>query len=177
MKKIKVYKNKGVFFYIQGFSGSGKTSIGKKIKKEIEKTYGPTLFFNGDNLRKIFKLHDYSYKGRISNIDKFLKFAKFVTNQKINVILTVVGMMNEPRKWAKKNIKNYIEIYIKADLKEIIRLKKKKIYRNEKKQNIVGLNINPELPKTPNIIIYNNFKNSIDDLSKKLIKKIKYLIK
>ena len=35
-------------------------------------------------------------------------------------------MMNEPRKWAKKNIKNYIEIYIKADLKEIIRLKKKK---------------------------------------------------
>ena len=46
-----------------------------------------------------------------------------------------------------------------------------------RKQNIVGPNINPELPKTPNIIIYNNFKNSIDDLSKKLIKKIKYLIK
>ena len=54
MKKIKIYKNKGVFFYIQGFSGSGKTSIGKKDKKEIEKTYGPTLFFNGDNLRKNF---------------------------------------------------------------------------------------------------------------------------
>ena len=85
--------------------------------------------------------------------------------------------MNEPRKWAKKNIKNYIEIYIKADLKKIIRLKKKKIYMNKKTRNIVGLNINPELPKTPNIIIYNNFKNSIDYLSKKLIKKIKYLIK
>ena len=40
-----------------------------------------------------------------------------------------------------------------------------------RKQNIVGLNINPELPKTPNIIIYNNFKNSIDDLSKKTYKK------
>ena len=126
MKKIKIYKNKRSFLLHPRFFRIWENKYRKKDKKEIEKTYGPTLFFNGDNLRKIFKLHDYSYNGRISNIDKFLKFVKFVTNQKINVILTVVGMMNEPRKWAKKNIKNYIEIYIKADLKEIIRLKKKK---------------------------------------------------
>ena len=66
-----------------------------------------------------------------------------------------------------KNIKNYIEIYIKADFKKLLDLKRK-IYMNKKTRNIVGLNINPELPKTPNIIIYNNFKNSIDYLSKNL---------
>ena len=177
MKKIKIDKTKGIFFYIQGLSGSGKTSIGKKIKKKIEKLYGPTLFFNGDNLRKIFKLYDYSYKGRILNIEKFIKLSKFVTNQRINIILTVVGMMENPRKWNKKHIKNYIEIYIKADLKKIIKLKKKKIYKNKKTKNIVGLNISPEFPKKPAIVINNNFKNSIDYLSKKLIKKIKFTIK
>ena len=177
MKQVRIDKSKGIFFYIQGLSGSGKTSIGKKLKKNIEKKYGPTLFFNGDNLRKIFKLYDYSYKGRISNIEKFLKFSKFVTNQKINIILTVVGMMEKPRNWNKKNIKNYLEIYIKADIKKIIKFKKKNIYRKNKQRNIVGLSILPEFPKNPNIIIKNNFKDSIELLSQRLFEKIKFIIK
>ena len=34
MKKIKKNKSKGILFWITGLSGSGKTSIGKKIKKK-----------------------------------------------------------------------------------------------------------------------------------------------
>ena len=37
MKKI---KNKGILFWITGFSGSGKTQIAKKISKQISKHFG-----------------------------------------------------------------------------------------------------------------------------------------
>ena len=67
MKKIKKNKNKGILFWITGLSGSGKTTIAKKIKKDIIQFYGPTLLVSGDNLRKIFKLNKYTYNERVSN--------------------------------------------------------------------------------------------------------------
>ena len=42
-KKIIINKNKGILFWVTGFSGSGKTKISKKILKKISKLYGPTI--------------------------------------------------------------------------------------------------------------------------------------
>ena len=103
-------------------------------------------------------------------------FAKFVTNQKINLIFAAVGMMDSMRKWYRNNIDNYIEIYIKADLKKIIRLKKKKIYHKKNGGDIVGITIKPEFPKQPDIRINNDFKKSTDDLVDNLIKKISKIV-
>ena len=177
MKKLKLNKKKGILFFIQGLSGSGKTSISKKIKNQIIKNYGPTILISGDNLRKIFELKDYSYNGRLSNSIKFRKLSKYITNQKINLIFNVVGLMHSTGRWYRKNIDNYIEIYIKSDLKKIIKLKKKKIYHKKKEDNIVGLSIRPELPKNPHIIIKNYFKKSSDYLANLLLRKIKRLIR
>ena len=69
--------------------------------------------------------------------------------------------------------KNYVEIYIKAELKKINNLGKKKIYKSRKKDKIVGINIPPEFPKKPDIIINNNFSKNTNLLSKELFKKIK----
>ena len=81
-------------------------------------------------------------------------------------------MMRSLREWNKRNIDNYIEIYIKSDIKKIIKLKKKKIYHLKKKDNIVGLGIKPEFPKEPDIIINNNFRKDTKNLSNNIIKKI-----
>ena len=118
-------------------------------------------------------VNKYDSKTRLLLSRKFCKFAKFITDQNINLIFAIVGLMNEPRNWNRKNIDNYIEIYIKSELNKIIRLKKKKIYHSKKKQKIVGLNIKPEFPKNPDITIVNNFKKSIDSLSKELLREIK----
>ena len=123
-------------------------------------------------MRKIFKLNKYDYKSRFENMQKFTKFSKFVTEQKINIIFAVVGLIEKPRIWSRKNIDNYIEIYIKSDIKKIIKSNKKKLYRTKKQNDIVGINIKPEFPKRYDIILTNNFKNSLDKLSKNLLKKI-----
>ena len=62
MKRKKINKKKGILFWITGLSGSGKTSLAKKIKKDISKKYGPTIIISGDNLRSIFCLNKYDYK-------------------------------------------------------------------------------------------------------------------
>ncbi len=174
MKKNKK-KNKGILFWITGLSGSGKTQIGKKIKNSISNIYGPTLFISGDDMRNIFELKKYTNKARISNGIKFGKFCKFVTNQNINIIFALVSLREKVRKWNRKNISNYVEIYIKTDIKKIMKIGKKKVYKKFNK-NIVGLDIRAEFPKSPDIIIENDFKKSIKQLSDNLIKKIKKTI-
>ena len=163
--------SKGTLFWITGFSGSGKTQISKKIYSKIKKNYGSTILFSGDDIRKIFNLNGYSYEDRLKIVMKYCKLAKSITNQNINVIFAVVGMMHSVRGWNKKNIKNYVEIYIKSDLKKIIKKGKKRIY-HQNKENIIGLDIKPEYPKNPHIILHNNFKKDVNAYAADLMIKI-----
>lgn len=167
-------KNKGILFWITGLSGSGKTTLAKKIFPTIKKKYGPTILLDGDRLRKILKLNGYSYKERLSNTKIYNQIVKFITDQNINVIISLVGLMHIPRKWNRKNIKRYIEIFIKSEVKKIILKDKKKVYKNNK--DVVGLNIKPQLPKAPDIIINNTFEKNLDYLTLELLNKISKFI-
>ena len=168
---MKINKKKGILFWITGLSGSGKTTIANKIKKDISKKYGPTIILNGDDIRKIFYLKKFDRRYRLKLALSYSKLCKFISDQKINIIFPTVSMFNKVRNYNRKNIKNYFEIYIKTNVKKIIKKKKKKIYYKSK-INIVGLDIKPELPKKPDIIILNNFDKNLKVISKNLIKKI-----
>ena len=174
MKQIS--KNKGILFFLICLSGSGKTTFGKKIHKEIIKKFGPTIMISGDDIRKIFNLKGFENNERLEIAKKYSKFAKYITGQKINIILAVVGMYDEPRKWNRLNIENYIEIYIKSKIKNIIKHNKKKVYKKKNPGKLIGINIKPQYPKRPDIIISNSFKFKSDKISKILIKKIYNLL-
>ena len=169
MKKLK--KNEGILFWITGLSGSGKTALAEKIKKKIYSNYGPTITVSGDEIREVFNLNKFSRKERLSYAFTYGKFCKCVTKNNINIIFSTVSLFDNVREWNKANIKNYLEIYIKSDIKKIIKKKKKFFYKGNYK-NVVGKNLKAEFPKTPDIIIKNDFTKSLNDLSKELIKKI-----
>ena len=170
MKKINI--KKGIVFWITGLSGSGKTTLGKKIHKKIIKEYGPTIMVSGDDIRKIFKLKGYENKERLEIAKKYSQFAKYISDQKINIIIAVVAMHDEPRKWNKLNIDNYIEIYIKSNIKNIIKLNKKKIYKKKNPGKLIGIDIKPQYPKNPTIILTNFFKTDSSKIAKTLMNKI-----
>ena len=169
MKKKKI-KGKGVVLWITGVSGSGKTTISKLIYKKFKQIYGPTIILQGDELRKILNFKDYSRLGRINNGLIFSDLLKKISNQGINVIISVIGMFDIIRKKNRKNLKNYIEIYIQCKISKVLKKTRKKHYKTKK--NVVGIDIKPEFPKNPDIKITNNFKETPKKLSDKILKKI-----
>ena len=169
-------KKKGILFWITGLSGSGKTTLGKKIAKDIRKIHGPTIMISGDDIRKIFKLKGFEYKDRLKIGKKYSHFARFITNQKINVIFAVVGMFDDCRKWNRLNIDNYVEIYIKSNIKTILRIGKKKIYNKKDPGKFTGIEIKPEYPKNPDITVLNKFNSTTDKMAKLLMYKINKLL-
>tara|TARA_B110001452_G_C15229254_1_gene425896 strand:+ start:1782 stop:2306 length:525 start_codon:yes stop_codon:yes gene_type:complete len=160
-------KKKGILFWITGLPGAGKTSIASKVINPINKKFGHTILFNGDDIRKIFELKDYSFTGRKRIGIQYSKLFQKITDQKINVLFAGGVLIEDVRKRNKKKINNYVEIYLKSSQKKIISKNFKKLYLKTK--NLVGLKIKPEYPKKPHITIYNNFNKSINELSKELI--------
>jgi adenylylsulfate kinase-like enzyme len=170
MKKLK-NNQKGTLFWITGLSGSGKTTIAEKIKKNIALKYGPTLTISGDDLRKLFNYNKFSRRHRLIYALSYGKFCEYITNKNINIIFSTVSLFHKVRSWNKSNINNYVEIYIKTDIRDVMKKKKKFFYKGNYK-NIVGKNLKAEFPKSPDIIIQNNFKKTTNRLSKELLKKI-----
>jgi len=169
-KKIKINPKKGIVFWVTGLSGVGKTTISKSVHKKLEKEYGPTIFFNGDDIRKIFKLKNYNKNSRKKYAFFYSNMCKFITNQKINVLIAVVGLFDDVREWNRLNFINYVEIFIKANKRNIKKKDTRKIYSQK---NVFGKDIKPELPKKPNIIIVNDFKKFPLNIGNKLIFNIK----
>jgi adenylylsulfate kinase len=163
MKKKFDLKKEGILFWVTGLQGSGKTTISKRIKNEIEKLYGKTLFFDGDLLRNFFDLNDYSEEGRLKLDASYSKFCQHIVKSKINLIFATVSMNHKIREYNKKKYHNYFEIYIR----------RKKLFRKKSRVNIFKLisKDKVELPKNSDITISNN--SNINLAVKKIISKIK----
>ena len=48
----------------------------------------------------------------LNNSRKYNNMIKILTDQKINVVISLVYLMNKPRAWNKKYIDNYLGIFI-----------------------------------------------------------------
>ena len=122
------FNSKGSLIWNKTLSGDAPRHwpiCGKRVSRlrhgsaSVRKTYGKTVHLDGDGLRKILNLYGYTYKERLSNSKIFTQIAKLITDHNINVVFSIVGLMDEPRLWNKKNISNYVEIFIKSSVKKL----------------------------------------------------------
>ena len=170
-KRFYIHKSQGIFFWIEGYSGSGKSTIGKKILKYIENRFGKTILIHGNGVRKLLNLKGFKKEDRISNSNKSSELIKILLNNKINVIYTTVCLNHKARKIYKMKSKNFFNVLIKSNIKKIIKYKKKKkIY--VLKENIIGIHIKPEFPLKKMVVVKNDLKESLNSISDNLIKKI-----
>jgi adenylylsulfate kinase len=162
-------KKKGILFWITGLSGCGKTSIAKLLHKKITGAYGLTLVISGDDIRSDFKLKGYDKISREKIGLMYSRLFKRILNQKINIIFAGVVLIEKVRKYNRKNIQNYFEIYIKSNI-NFLKKNIKKVYK--KKRFVVGLDIIPEFPKNSHIVVNNNFVKSKKEIAQLIFKKI-----
>ena len=161
--------------WFTGISGSGKSTLSKYFLKKFKKKNKKTIFIDGDQFRRLF-LNDvkYSLRDRDRNAARLTSLVKYISDQEINVIVAANLTSQRFRNWNKKNIKNYIEVYIKVSKQKLYNRDDKNIYKSfseGKIKDVVGMDISFEEPKNPDIIIYDESLNSI----KNCIEKIKKL--
>ena len=168
-----------MILWITGISGSGKTTIGKSFFKNFKKNHKNTVFLDGDEFRSLFGNDlKYTLKDRDKNAQRMTSFVKYLSNKKINLIISANLTSQRYRNWCKKNLKNFVQIYIRANLKSLIKRDYKRLYKKalkKKIKNVVGVDLPFKDPKKIDLFLSNDGSKK-EFLNKKIIIK-KFLIK
>jgi len=148
--------------WLLGISGSGKTTLAKELKKYFDKKNIKSYIIDGDLVRDFFDRDlGYSKKERIENIKRVMIAAKVLEDNGIIPIVANISPFEELRSFARKKFKNYIEIYLKRDIKTI---QNKDFVYNDK--NVVGVDLEFEIPKNPDLVIDTSKENIKESLEK-----------
>jgi adenylylsulfate kinase-like enzyme len=149
-----------VVIWITGISASGKSTLGKYFFKKFKKRKKNTVFFDGDEFRKIFNDDiKYTLRDRDVNAIRLTSLVKYVSDQKTNLIVSANITSQRFRDWCKKNVKNYFEIFIDTPIEILKKRDYKNLYKNAfngKIKNVVGVDIKFIKPKKPDLIIDNS---------------------
>ena len=169
--------------WILGLSGAGKSFLSTKLQKELSDDFGNFLILDGDVIRKVFDNDlGFSIKDRNINASRISKLVLFLSQNKVNVIVSVLSLFPDWLEWNRKNIKEYYEIFIDVPISTLKARNNKNVYFKEGDQNknVVGVDIKFIQPKNSDLKIINSFdqdslKNNLK-LIRKLIKKNDYFI-
>lgn len=163
--------------WITGLAGSGKTTIAKRVYEQVKKKQTNVFFLDGDIFREILGgSSGYTREDRFDVAMQISRMCKCLVEQNINVICSTISLFKEVHEFNRKNIKNYYEILIDCDMKELIKRDKNGIYSRALKgelNNVVGVDISFHKPTNCDLIVDNTVLNKLEEKSEQIVALIK----
>ncbi len=108
---------KGTVYFFTGLAGAGKTTLGTLFYQRMKEKKNDVVLLDGDQLRRLSvdfsSAPTYSTEARRSGAFFNFELCRLLTEQSIDVVLCSIAMYDDVRAWARKNVENYREIYIK----------------------------------------------------------------
>ena len=99
--------------WITGLSGSGKTTIGKRVYKYIKTKYINTVFLDGDIIRKALNYHfGYTLEDRHASAIQIHGICNMLEKENLIVICSTISLFHDIHKMNRNNFNQYIEIYL-----------------------------------------------------------------
>lgn len=157
----------GTVYWITGLAGAGKTTIGKLLYEKIKETEPNTVFLDGDTLREVFGNDlGYSKEDRRKCAMRYSRLCAMLQSQGMNVICCTISMFDSVREWNRMNIFNYKEIYVKVSMDTLKERDQNGLYSGmtkEEQKEIVGIHVEMEEPKHPNLILENDGERTLQE--------------
>ena len=152
--------------WVIGLSGAGKTVLGSSVV-ELSKAKGfNTMHIDGDVIRAVFDDDlGHSLEDRKKNAARICRLGKFLSDNGMVVICSVLSVSEEHREWNRQNLQHYYEVYIDADIDDLVDRDVKGLYAKYNRgeiSEVVGLDLPFETPVNSDLVITNN--GSLDAL-------------
>ena len=152
-------KQKAKVLWMTGLSGSGKTTIGLALEKELCKRGFLVMLFDGDLVRTgINKNLKFSMEDRKENIRRIAEVNKLFMNCGIVTINCFISPTDEIRMMAKNIIgkDDFFEVFISASLETCETRDAKGIYAKARKGEIpefTGISSPFDIPPDPDLVL------------------------
>lgn len=167
---------KSKIIWFTGLSGSGKSTLSKKIYNLLNKKKFKCKIIDGDLFRNTKKnKNKFTKKEIIENNLKIIEYIKKIQNMNDFILVSVISPLKITRQKARDIFKDkYYEIYVKCNIKTLLRRDTKGLYALAKKKiikNLIGFNSKIKYQMTNyDKLVIDTSKNNIANCSKAIIK-------
>jgi len=143
--------------WMTGLSGAGKTTLANLFYNYCQKQNIPADLLDGDELRKTLSSDlGFSPQDRKEHNRRIIIVAKLLSKNGITTIVPLISPYKETRNLARKEIPNFVEVYVKASLDTCIKRDPKGLYKKAKSgeiKNMTGLQSPYEEPENPELVL------------------------
>ncbi len=168
----------GVTIWMTGLSGAGKSTISEKLIKELEARGRAVEILDGDVVRtNLSKGLGFSKEDRDTNIRRIGFVCKLLTKHGVTVIAAAISPYRDVRDEIRKDIGNFVEIFVDAPLDTLVSRDVKGLYKKAiagEVKNFTGVSDPYEAPLNPEVHCRTD-RESVDESVSKIIKKLEEL--
>jgi len=169
---------KAPVIWLTGIPGSGKTTLALELQKYYKQKDLPVEILDGDEIRKtLSKDLGLSPEDRKEHNRRIIFLAQILAKNGITTIVPLISPYRETREFARKEIPNFVEVWVKASVDECIKRDPKGLYKKAlagEIKNLTGLQAPYEEPKNPEILL-DTEKHNIEESLKLIISSLKKL--
>ena len=160
--------------WLMGLTSSGKSTIAKHLVEIMRSEDLPILHYDGDEIRDFFgKDFGFSEDNRGRVVETLAHLAIKANNAGINVVVSALTAHQTAREHIKETIPNLLVGHVDCPIDICVARDPKGLYRKAldgEIKDVAGIDLEFELPESPDLIIRNHGKNcSIKDFAREIV--------
>jgi len=172
-------EKKGFTIWFTGLSGAGKTTVSRLVQDRLrERGIMNVEVLDGDVVRtNLSKGLGFSKEDRDINIKRIAFVCNLLTRNGIPNIAAAISPYREVRDYARKEIKNFVEVFVKCPLEVLVQRDVKGLYKKAlagELPNFTGVSDPYEEPLNPEVLIESD-KETPEQSADKIIAKLEEL--
>jgi len=148
---------KGVTLWFTGLSGAGKSTLANLVAEELRRRGCKVEILDGDEVRtNLSKGLGFSKEDRDTNIKRIGYVCKLLTRNGVVSISAAISPYREVRDHNRREIGQFIEIYVKCSIEALTKRDVKGLYKKAlagEIQNFTGVSDPYEPPLNPEIVV------------------------
>ncbi len=162
----------GFAVWLTGLSGAGKSTIAQALADELGKRDRAVEVLDGDEIRKLLsKGLGFSREDRDANIARIAFVAALLVRHGAAVISGAISPYAQARAAARERIGNFVEVYVRCSMEELIRRDTKGLYvraLSGELKRFTGVSDPYEEPETPDTIVDTD-KETVEESVAKIV--------
>lgn len=147
--------NSGFTIWLTGLSGAGKTTLARAIEQRLKNQGHDVEVLDGDIMRShLCKGLGFSREDRNTNIQRIAYVCSLLTRNGVICVSAVISPYEEAREWARQEIENFVEIYVKCPIEVCQQRDVKGLYKlasEGKIKHFTGVDDPYEVPTHPDL--------------------------
>jgi len=170
--------NNGFTIWFTGLSGSGKSTLSEVIELRLKARGRNVEVLDGDVVRThLSKGLGFSREDRDTNIKRIGFVCGLLTRNGVVCISAAIAPYRDARDWARKEIGNFVEVYVKCPLEVCRQRDVKGLYKlvdEGKIKNFTGVDDPYEEPLYPELVVETD-KETVEESVTRIFAKLEEL--